>query len=469
MQSSKETVSSASSNTIAVQYPSVSNDHRIPPKHPRPGKGVLGELQKHQQRRVEIDELDKAIGKLNQSINASSYQLLLLIREFDERAGWAGWSFPDGVSWLKWRCDLGAGTAREKLRIAHALKELPLISGEFAAGKLSYSKVRVMTRVATSANESELIEMARRMTVCHLAEHCKQRSNASPSSTALAKNAHESRSYRVWHDQARGTVHVSLEIPVEEGELLEKAVEKAAVRSAKELGTTHHHADTEPSWSSLQADAMVNIMREFLGSSDGSHTKSRSSSADHYQVMVHVDEDALNKNESDVNSQYPIESVRRLCCDGSIIPIVENAKGEPLNVGRKVRTITTAINRALWSRDRGCAFPGCSHTRFVDAHHIKHWADGGETSVDNLVLLCSSHHKLVHEGGYSVMRDHRQELFFKRPDGKAVPDCGFYKEDWIDADLATSDENYITGQNSNARAFSADGEIRDGMGIYSVH
>ena len=94
-----------------------------------------------------------------------------------------------------------------------------------------------------------------------------------------------------------------------------------------------------------------------------------------------------------------------VCCDGSMVAMVGNDQGEPLNVGRKVRAVTTAIRRALWARDKGCNFPGCSHTRFVDAHHIKHWAEGGETRVENLVLLCSFHHKLVHVGGYSVQRD----------------------------------------------------------------
>ena len=435
--------------------------------HTRKNKGVAGEWREHiesvQNNRVAIDELDEAIGQLNRSINASSYQLLLLIREFDERAGWMQWSFPDGVSWLKWRCDLGTGTAREKLRIAHALKELPLISAAFAEGNLSYSKVRVMTRVATAENEAELIELARQMTVLHLTEHCKQRSNAQKSSTATALAAQNSRAFRVWHDHAKGTVHFSIELPVEEGELFEKAVEKAATQLTVETGiSTPGDNNEEPAWSAIQADAVMDVMRQYLsgvgvgvGASSVPSTRSdsvinTSSSADHHLVMIHVDENALTANHScqsnptnqsnssnptnpdNATSQYPIETVRRLCCDGSITTIIENSKGEPLNVGRKMRVVTTAIRRALWARDKGCAFPGCSHTRFVDAHHIKHWADGGETSVENMVLLCTSHHKLVHEGGFRINRDQSGEIFFRRPDGKAVPHCGYYRDDWVD-------------------------------------
>ena len=472
-------------------------NHHPNPKHNfiKQNKGAAGELWEHKQRvlnqRVAIEELDDAIGQLNRSINASSYQLLLLIREFDERAGWLQWSFNDGVSWLKWRCDIGTGTAREKLRIAHALKELPLISAAFAEGNLSYSKVRVITRVATPENEAELIELARRMTVLHLTEHCKQRSNAQPSSTATALAAQNSREFRVWHDHARGTVHFSIELPAEEGELLEKAVEKAATQLSTETGiSTPGNTKEEPAWSAIQADAVVDVMRHFLSAANAEATSASTSastsssnsdtnakprvtpntsncSADHHLVMIHVDANALtatadnqtiasnpdspnvnspNANESNpdnATSQYPIETVRRLCCDGSIAPIIENSKGEPLNVGRKIRTVTTAIRRALWSRDKGCAFPGCSHTRFVDAHHIKHWADGGETSIENMVLLCTSHHKLVHEGGYKINRDQSGELFFRRPDGKAVPHCGYYRDDWVDTGKAQLGGNYV--------------------------
>lgn len=161
-------------------------------------------------------------------------------------------------------------------------------------------------------------------------------------------------------------------------------------------------------------------------------------------MMVHEDEATLKKHSDNTAgtgylSELPIESVRRLCCEASVVPVVKSADGEPLNVGRKTRTVSTAIRRALWTRDKGCAFPGCSHTRFIDAHHIEHWADGGETNVDNMVLLCSQHHRMVHEGGYSIVK-HAAGLqgsgfMFKRPDEMAVPDCGYRIDDWLDEDL----------------------------------
>ena len=97
---------------------------------------------------------------------------------------------------------------------------------------------------------------------------------------------------------------------------------------------------------------------------------------------MHVDRTALSEGHG--RSGLPIESVRRLCCDGDTVVIVEDEHGEPLNVGRKTRMVPTAIKRALWSRDKGCVFPGCSNKRFVDAHHIQHWSAGGERSEDDV-------------------------------------------------------------------------------------
>ena len=110
-----------------------------------------------------------------------------------------------------------------------------------------------------------------------------------------------------------------------------------------------------------------------------------------------------------------------MACDASVVALLEKG-GEPLSAGRRRRTIPPAIARALKVRDQGCAFPGCPETRFVQAHHIVHWANGGETSMANLSLLCSFHHHLVHEGGFGLVREPTSgELVFSRPGGAAVP------------------------------------------------
>jgi len=130
------------------------------------------------------------------------------------------------------------------------------------------------------------------------------------------------------------------------------------------------------------------------------------------------------------------------------VVIVEDEDGEPLNVGRKSRTVPTAIKRALWARDKGCKFPGCMHKRFVDAHHIRHWSAGGETSLKNLMLLCTRHHRLVHEGGFVIAKDYLDRWYFKRPDGQAVPSCGYQLQDMMDDDVGDTIHELSTAINN---------------------
>ena len=144
-------------------------------------------------------------------------------------------------------------------------------------------------------------------------------------------------------------------------------------------------------------------------------------------MVVHVDETSLRGNVG--RSDFPSIPIKRLTCDGSLITVVEDERGNPLDVGRKQRTVSTPLKRALWSRDRGCTFPGCHRTRFVDGHHIVHWADGGDTSLDNTTLLCTYHHRLLHEGGFSVRRDGSGELYFQRADGRVIPRFGYQSDD----------------------------------------
>jgi hypothetical protein len=112
------------------------------------------------------------------------------------------------------------------------------------------------------------------------------------------------------------------------------------------------------------------------------------------------------------------ETARRLACDAAVVPLLEQG-GRALSVGRKSRSVPPALRRALASRDRGCRFPGCANRCAVDAHHIRHWAQGGPTSIDNLVQLCRHHHRLLHEGGYTVERA-GPDFRFRRADGREI-------------------------------------------------
>lgn len=379
--------------------------------------------------RWHINELDKAIVNISRKIDSATYELLVLLREFDERGGWKSWGATSCAHWLAWRCDLSLCAAREKMRVAHALKNLPEISASCSSGCLSYSKTRAITRIATAENEAELLKLSARMTAAQLEEYCRQRKNVSAGAAVLARSVQQSRLLKSWRDEDNHKMVFSIELPLEEGLLVEKALDKAAQAHVDSSPDT---PDKESSWFELQADALVAIAREYLVGHSSAETSTPQSTADHYQVMVHVDEAALREDnaskEGSGRSQLPIETIRRLCCDGNLIPVVRGAEGEVLNVGRKQRVVTTAIRRALLARDGGCAFPGCSHTRFLDAHHIEHWADNGETSLDNTVLLCGAHHKMVHEGGYTISKADDSRPIFTRPDGGVVMPSGYQKD-----------------------------------------
>jgi len=371
------------------------------------------------ERLLAIDDLDHAIVNLSTHINAATYELLMLIGQFDERAGWLRWSFLNCADWLHWRCDLSVVAAREKVRVAHALKTLPVVSASFRAGELSYSKVRALVRVANRDNEEALLDFALKTTAARVEERCRELRCGTVDSVIEANRAYASRHLTMRRQPERGTMTITVEVPLEAGELIDKALDKA-----RDDNPSPEFAGE--SWSARQADALVNMAKAYLGGD----VETSSSTSQNHIINLHVEHSALTHGKG--RAGLPIESVKRIACDSDKVTIVDDEHGEPLSVGRKTRIVPTAIKRALQTRDKGCVFPGCLHHRFVDAHHVEHWSAGGETSLENLLLLCSRHHRLVHEGGYRIDKDYRDRWIFKRPDGIAVPSCGYQAEDTID-------------------------------------
>ena len=380
--------------------------------------------------RLEVDKLEDSIIRHCHRINSATYDLLVDLREFDQRAGFLRAGFDNCVDWLHWRCDIGLSAAREKVRVAQAILVLPTISSAFAEGRLAYSKVRALTRVANKENERVLVAFALKRTTTQVEQRCRELRCGTNASVDDAHRAHARRSLCTHRNPDKGTVTITLEIPTEQAELIDKALDKARDSHDRTPAEFAHE-----SWSARQADALVEIATSYLIDQDAD--KKVASSSDNYVVTVHVDRSALAEGKG--RSGMPVESVKRLCCDGNTISIVEDANGKPLNIGRKSRTVPTAIKRALHARDKHCRFPGCRNNRFVDAHHIHHWSTGGETSLDNLLLLCGKHHRLVHEGGFRIVRDYQDQWIFTRPNGIAVPTCGYRAADTIDtADFAVS-------------------------------
>jgi hypothetical protein len=381
-----------------------------------------------------FEELEAKITELWGYLNAATARFLALVAEFDRAKGYERHGLANTAQWLNWQCGIGAVAAREKVRVARALEQLPEIADAFAKGEVSYSKVRAMTRVATSANESVLVHVARHGTAAHVEKLVrKYRWTQRRDAAALAQLQHEQRTVSYFFDMD-GTFVLNARLPPEIGRVVSKALE-LAVEAVRPPGrNVSAETPLQIAANAWRADALRLIAEEFLGH-HGEETGARSS-ADRMQVVVHIDQAILSEQHAAAEQGKPhrceledgpalaLDTARRLACDATIVGIVESENGEPLNVGRKTRSIPAAIGRALKARDGGCRYPGCERTRFTEGHHVKHWTSGGETKLDNLITLCGFHHRLVHEGGYDLKTTDDGLFIFTRPNGTRVESNG---------------------------------------------
>ena len=357
----------------------------------------------------------------------AEYRLLTLIEELDTTKPWRHEAMPSCAHWLNAYCGLDLVTAREKVRIAHALPRLPLIRECFRSGELSYSKVRAITRVVGWDSEAELVEMARANTAAHVARNVasmRQAERLSESKAAFDSYRHRTFACRTNDD---GTLVFEGRLPADQGAVLIQALDRAMdwlMRGGRERDDAPHE---ELPQTIRRADALAILAERFL--SEPPEAEAGLNTADRYQVTVHASAEALVEHgivdaddppQIEDGAVLATETLRRIACDSAIVRILETGDGEPLDIGRKTRVIPPSIRRALKRRDRGCRFPNCTNTRFVDGHHIEHWADGGTTRLDNLVLLCRHHHRLLHEGMYYVAKD-GAHFIFCRGDGEEVP------------------------------------------------
>jgi Domain of unknown function (DUF222)/HNH endonuclease len=348
-----------------------------------------------------LDALESEICALASHLAAATCRLLLLIAEFDAREGWAEWGVTSCAHWLSWRCGISPTAGREHVRVGRVLRGLPLVQRAFASGELSYSKVRALTRVASYKTEADLVELARHATGAQLEKLCRQYGQVLQATSSAAVAAYErQRLSTYWDDD--GMLVVKGRLTAEDGAALMAALDGAAESVPDEL--------RELGAPAVRAQALVTL------ATGGDSTA---------EVIVHVDAETLVSDEIKRQSELADgpalapETVRRLGCDAAVVTMIER-DGQPLSVGRRTRAIPPSLRRALRSRDRGCRFPGCTHTRHLHAHHVQHWARGGPTEIGNLVQLCSYHHQLVHEGGYRVDSRRGVGLQFRRPDGRLI-------------------------------------------------
>ena len=375
---------------------------------------------------ADLDRLGDEIAELSAHLDAAMAHLLTLIREFDARAGWNG-GFRSCAAWLSWRVGLNRGAARERVRVARALGTLPLLGEALARGELSYSKVRALTRVATPETEERLLAVGRAGTADHVERIVRgwRRVDRQAEARETAKR-HASRALHVYQDDD-GMVMVRGKLEPEVGALFMQAL--AAARETLYQRTRREEAAVPgdpsadpPSMAQQQADALALIAETALH--QGLDPRN---SGDRYQVVVHVDAAVLA--DPDQPGQSVLEdgvrvsagTSRRLACDASRVVMRHDEDGRLLEVGARTRTIPPALRRALDHRDHGCRFPGCG-VGFTQGHHLRHWAEGGPTTLSNLALLCRRHHRAVHEEGYGVERGLDGTLRFRRPDGQSLPE-----------------------------------------------
>jgi hypothetical protein len=377
---------------------------------------------------AELDQLGDEIALLSAHLDAATARLLDLIREFDARGGWNS-GFRSCAAWLSWRVGLDPGAARERVRVARALGTLPRLAQALARGELSYAKVRALTRVATPETEARLLGVGRAGTAAHVERivrgwRCVDR-RAEARESALR---HAGRALHV-HQDADGMVVLRGRLEPEVGALLMQALAAAretlyqrARRPEGEAGRGHVSAETPPSMAQKQADALALLAETALH-----HGLNPGAPGARYQVVVHVDAPALADPEQpgqsvlEEGTRVSADTARRLACDASRVVMRHDAAGRLVEIGARTRTIPPALRRALHHRDRGCRFPGCG-LRFGQGHHLRHWAHGGPTTLSNLALLCTRHHRAVHEEGFQVARGPDGALQFRRPDGFPLPE-----------------------------------------------
>ena len=417
---------------------------------PSPSWNPIQFTDSSQRRKALCEEITALAGHLN----AANYRFLKLLDEFDRHEGWAGDGIRSLAHWLNFKCGLGHLVAREKVRGARALRALPLIDAAFERGEISYSKVRAMTRVATPENEVELLNIARHGTAAHMERlvrayrRCRKQVDAAPGELAIRR---EERFYCYAEDHE--TMVFGGRVSIEQGRLLVKALDAMVAQiddDAADAETVDEPETAETagnvSAETIDSQANENVSAETSGDGSDAESPARKptgratalahiaehylatggsgarplTSSEAYQVFIHVNaNDAHPDNRiNGAHTAYTDDRrclaphvVRQLACDAARRTVLENDRGEVLNIGRRSRTVPRHIAHALRVRDGGCRFPGCGRRRWTDAHHIRHWADGGETSLDNLITLCRYHHRSLHREEYRIERGNGKLIF----------------------------------------------------------
>jgi Domain of unknown function (DUF222)/HNH endonuclease len=341
---------------------------------------------------VPLERLEAQICELAGHLAAATCRFLVLLGDFDARRAWASWDMNSCAEWLSWKCQMSSGTARKHVRVARALRELPVIRTEFGAGRLSYAKVRALTRIATPDTEAGLAELAGPMTGNQLERFARAHRQVSSADDAAARV----RRRLAWRFEEDGSLSGTFRLPPLAGAVLLKALRAAA-------GDLRHPSAADPEHGPAARDPGVSAETSGRCPQPPGHPA--------HPARCHVED----------GPAISVSTAQMIGCSAGWSWMLHDSAGKLLDLGRRRRWPNAALRRAARERDTcRCRFPGCESRR-VDLHHVQYWSNGGRTKLDNLVSLCKYHHMLVHDRGYLIAAARDGTFAFYRPDGTPIP------------------------------------------------
>ncbi|HEY3700809.1 MAG TPA: DUF222 domain-containing protein [Acidimicrobiales bacterium] len=348
-----------------------------------------------------------AIDQLHGLMSATHAQLLELVADYDRRQDWREDGATSMADWLVARLGLAHRQAREWVRVARSLDEMPTLAAAFGEGRLCFDQLAPATKLADPETEAAVAERARGCSAAQLDAAARR---GRPVPTKEANDAHRRRSLRLWWDEEGGVLRISGRLADAEGAVVATAIGRLAEVAGPDPVTKLY----EP-YESRCADALVELASTNLATAADGDTAT---------VVIHADPVVMGGGdvlaEIEAGPQISTETARRLACDARWHLVAEGGTGEALGLGRSRRQVPRWLARQLRRRDRGCRFPGCARARWLHAHHLVHWADGGPTDPANLVMLCGHHHRLIHEGGWRIEGHPGDELCFVHPAGEVL-------------------------------------------------
>jgi hypothetical protein len=386
----------------------------------------------HAPNQAQTDALERRACELAASIHAATAELSQLLASFDTLGAWYETGVRSCAQWLSFAAGFNVHTGSELIRVGHALTQLPRVAEAFASGRLSFDKVRAITQVVTPADETIWVELALSVTASQLGRICREyRQALEANDPGVAERQLARRG--VWAESTDdGMLRILALLPPEEGELVLRALEAVRVPLAPQ-DPEHPEAVPDPAYdrfAASRADALGRVCEQALESA----AAEGGDAAPTHQVVVHVDVGLLTGEQAEGRCQLEggmplsVAAARRLGCDCEVVALTER-DGLPIDAGRRRRVVSPRLRRALESRDRTCRFPGCPvGSRRADAHHLLHWALGGKTDLGNLVKLCKSHHRRLHDGIYRIRQRGRGELVFETAAGREIGVTGIAVE-----------------------------------------